>query len=107
VQKIAPIEYFIYGLAWSGFMLAQTKLLLKMSPNNSSNECAAYFSIYATVSGISGAIFTFLGGQLVQQLSESGGFKILWILGFVTRIAILWVFCKPLLEMNKMRLKTV
>jgi hypothetical protein len=101
VQAIAPFEYFGYGLAWSGFLLAQTKLLFKLSPKT---DCAPYFSTYAAVCGISGAVCTFLGGQLAQAFAPWGGFRILWVFGCLARLTILWLFCRPLLQIkNKIR----
>jgi len=95
IQTIAPIEYFLSGLAWSGFALAQTKLLFQLSPPN---EGATYFSVYAVVCGLSGAICTFLGGQIAQFFAPWGGFRVLWLLGSVARLGVLRALCKPLIQ---------
>jgi hypothetical protein len=83
IKIIAPLEYLFSGLAWSGFLLAQTKILLRLSPIGDS---AAYFSVYATLCGLSGAIFTFLGGQLVQVLVARGEFRLFWLIATVMRL---------------------
>jgi hypothetical protein len=83
VKLIAPVEYLCSGLAWAGFLLAQTKILLRLSPERDS---AAYFSVYATLCGLSGAVFTFLGGQVVQVLVGYGEFRMFWLLSTVVRV---------------------
>ncbi|MEO5970186.1 MAG: MFS transporter [Bdellovibrionia bacterium] len=83
IKIVAPIEYLFSGLAWSGFLLAQTKILLRLSPMGDS---AAYFSVYATLCGLSGAIFTFLGGQLVEFLIARGEFRSFWLIAAVMRL---------------------
>jgi hypothetical protein len=86
IKIIAPLEYLFSGLVWSGFLLAQTKILLRLSPKGNS---AVYFSVYATLCGLSGAIFTFLGGQLVQFLMNRGEFRLFWLFGSALRLFVL------------------
>lgn len=88
---LAPIEYLFSGLMWSGFLLAQTKILLRLSP---AEDSAAYFSVYATLCGLSGAIFTFLGGQLVQFLIERGQFRYFWLIASILRVLVLMLKVK-------------
>ncbi len=89
VKGVAPVEFFVNGMAWSGFQLAVTTLLLRASPAGAS---AAHFSIYAFVSGLSGAAGALLGGGLSVWLAPWGGFPALWVVASVARLATTWIF---------------
>jgi hypothetical protein len=91
VRWYAPFDYFIYGLVWSGFNLANTALLFRASPPNNG---VAYFSVYAAFCGISGAVCTFLGGNLAAHLSSHGGFRALWLIATLFRLIVLWIFLR-------------
>ncbi|MFZ9596751.1 MAG: MFS transporter [Bdellovibrionia bacterium] len=95
VQWMAPFEYLLSGLVWAGFLLAQTKILFRLSP--SSHASATYFSVYATLSGLSGGVFTFLGGMLIHFFELHHQFPLFWVLATVLRLLVLALFY-PLLS---------
>jgi len=86
---IAPLEYFVNGLAWSGYTIAMTTLLFRSCPPK---QCASYFALYAATCGLSGAMGTLLGGKIAFWLAPWGGFRALWILGSTARFGILYFF---------------
>ncbi len=93
VKFIAPFEYFINGIAWSGFNLAIMTLLFQKS---SGRNPPFYFSIHVATSGVLGALGNFLGGNLSVVLHEYGGFRACFLLGTILRFAAVY-FSIPLL----------
>lgn len=87
VARIGPIDYLTNGMAWAGYTLLLTTLLLKACPRDRS---AFYFSVNAAASGLGGALGTFLGGQLAVLLQPWGGFRALWWVAVATRLSVLW-----------------
>lgn len=87
VRWVAPIEHFLNGLAWSGYLLATTALLFRSCP---AEKSAAWFSIYAAGCGLAGAICTMLGGHLAQVLAPVGGFRALFVIATMMRLGVLW-----------------
>ncbi len=73
---VAPLEYFMNGMAWSGFILALTTTLFRHCPKSHSPQ---YFSLYSASIGLSSAIGILLGGSLVHLFHDSFGFSALWI----------------------------
>jgi MFS family permease len=92
IRVIGPIEYFFNGVIYSGFVLAQMKLLLKSGTHGPSSS---YFSTYAAFCGLSGALCAFLGGQLASLLEFQGGFRALWVIGSLARLSAVLFFCWP------------
>ncbi|MGK5086770.1 MFS transporter [Bdellovibrionota bacterium FG-2] len=87
IKIIAPIEYFINGMAWSGFNLAIMTLLFQRS---SGRNTPFYFSIHVATSGVLGALGNFLGGNLSVVLHAYGGFRACFALGTVLRFAVVY-----------------
>jgi hypothetical protein len=77
---------------YSGFVIAQMKLLLKSGTHGPSSS---YFSTYAAFCGLSGALCAFLGGQLANLLELHGGFRALWVIGSLARLGAVLFFCWP------------
>lgn len=101
VKWVAPAEFFVNGLAWSGFQLAVTTLLLRASPAGAS---AAHFSIYAFLAGLTGAAGSLLGGWLSVALAPWGGFPALWVVASVVRLATTWIFLSRVAQGSPARL---
>ncbi len=90
IRAIAPLEYFINGIAWSGFTLGMTAILYRVSPRGQNR---LYFSLYSAAVGISGASCALLGGGLAQLLVPWGGFRALWGLASVLRfVVVIFIF---------------
>jgi len=87
IRWIAPVEYLTNGIWWSGYVLAMTALLFEACPKEGS---ARYFSVFTAASGLSGALCSFLGGNLAHWLAPWGGFRALWVIATLARLAVLW-----------------
>jgi hypothetical protein len=93
VYWVAPLEYLLNGMAWAGYTIALTTLVFQKCPPGKSTS---YFSLYAAASGLAGAAGTFLGGHTARLLEHHGGFRSLWVIGTVARIAVLWALLPAL-----------
>ena len=91
VKAVAPLEFFINGVAWAGYFLAMTTLIFKVIPKKNT---IFYFSFYTALSGLSCAFFSYLGGTLSVWLLPYGGFHALWIIGSAMRFLTIWVLCR-------------
>jgi MFS family permease len=92
IAWMAPLDYFVSGIFSSGFVLAQTALLIRLSPKG---KAASYFSLYAAICGLSGALGTCLGGGLAEAFALSGGFRSVFLISFGLRFLALYCFCRP------------
>ncbi|MGZ3707382.1 MAG: hypothetical protein ACXWPM_00840, partial [Bdellovibrionota bacterium] len=86
VRVVGPIEYFVNGFAWSGFQLSIMTLFYQRAP---AARSAQYWSVYSAACGLSGALCTFIGGQLAVLLAGYGGFRALWLIAAAARISVL------------------
>lgn len=87
VRTVAPFEFLVNGMAWSGYMLAMTTMMFAICPKRRN---AAYFALFAAAGGLAGAAATLAGGQIAQMLSQWGGFRALWMIAAVARLGVLW-----------------
>ena len=89
VRRLGPLEFFINGIAWSGYQIGMTSILTRVVPRESNLRAANYFSVYTFCLGVAGAIATLLGGKLAALLEPYGGFRTLWVLGSIVRFGVL------------------
>jgi hypothetical protein len=87
VTRIAPLEYFTNGMAWAGYTLVYTKLLLERSPRG---KCASYFVVGAVATALASAIGNLMGGQIALWLQPWGGFRALFLVAAVARFGVVW-----------------
>jgi MFS family permease len=73
---VAPFEYFMNGMAWSGFILALTTHLFRHCPRQQSPQ---FFSFYSAATSLSSAVGILVGGSLIHIFYQKMGFNALWI----------------------------
>lgn len=88
VVYIAPFEFFLNGIAWSGYGIANSTLLFRSCPEGKNT---VYFAAYSAMSGLAGAVGVVAGGQLAHALAAYGGFRALWLIGATLRFAAIWM----------------
>ncbi|MCM2277893.1 MAG: MFS transporter [Oligoflexia bacterium] len=81
-----PLEYFVSGVAFSGYVLGLANVLFAVVPRERN---AAYFSVFTAGCGIAGALAALLGGRLAVWLEPVGGFRALWGTAVLVRLAVL------------------
>jgi MFS family permease len=86
IRWIGGIDYFVNGMAWSGFTLSMTTLAIRHCPPGKN---AAYFSVYSACNGLASGLAALLGGSLAQWLEPWGGFRALWVVASCLRFAVL------------------
>lgn len=82
LRRIAPLEYFLNGASWAGYLVGMIALLFRVVPRGRN---AAYFSLSTAMSGLSGAAGSLLGGALAEALAGYGGFRALWVIAAAAR----------------------
>jgi MFS family permease len=87
IRLIAPVDYLTNGMIWVGYQLALTTLLFKAIPSERPAFC---FSIYTAAAGLTGAAGSLLGGRLASLLLPWGGFRALWLLAGLLRLAVVF-----------------
>ncbi len=97
IKGIAPWDYLLNGMVWSGYTVAQSSLLFRVSSHKKS---PSYFALYAAIVGVAGIIGTFLGGQIIQSFTSSGRFQALWIMTSLTRLLVLGTCGRMMLKSN-------
>jgi MFS family permease len=87
IPYFAPFDYTLSGVAWTGYTLAFNTLLFRVCPLKRNAVC---FSLYTACAGLAGAAGNLLGGWLAVELQPWGGFRALFLLGGITRFALVW-----------------
>ncbi len=88
VHAIAPWDYLANGAIWVGYWLALTMLLYRSIPAGAGT--ALCFSIYTAAAGLCGALGSLTGGALADRLAPWGGFRALFVVSALARLAVLW-----------------
>jgi hypothetical protein len=103
VRIFAPLEYFVNGIFWAGYMLVYTKLQLERSPLGSREGLFA-FAVAAAAAAVGSAVGNLAGAQLASLLLPWGGFRALFLLTTILRMSTVWglglwvLKCSPSLE---------
>ncbi len=101
IHYYAPFDYIASGIAWSGLALAQSTMLFRVTPPGKNG---AYFAVYLACMGLAAATGVFLGGRIASLLMPWGGFKYLWPVACLLRLAVVYLFCRPLVKSRKSEL---
>lgn len=83
VSRLAPLDYLASGLAWAGYTLVFTKLLLERSGKG---KCAGYFAVSSAATAIASAAGNLLGGQIASLF----GFRALFVIAAIARFGVVW-----------------
>ncbi|MDR3608758.1 MAG: MFS transporter [Oligoflexia bacterium] len=87
VRVFAPFEYFSNGMFSAGYLLVYMKLQLERSPQGKS---AGPFAVASAAAALSSGIGNLAGAQLAIWLQPWGGFRALFLIATVLRLATVW-----------------